>query len=169
MIIDRIRNNFGRDESNLPRVIGTVVLAIPFLLLFIVGHNDSEAAQKLAELEREFRAVAPLPQAAAPSYNASSNLKKALVLGTYKTNLSYHEIKAHYDDQLAKQGWVFYECDQDWVRGRGNTAEYCKGEYRAVIDTQGGQAGYGWDYSFSMSWGIHPDQDAERSRRAGCR
>jgi hypothetical protein len=143
MIIDRIRNYFSRDESNLPLVIAAVVLSITFLLLFIVGHNDSEAEQKLAELEREFRAVAPLPQAAAHRYSAYSKPKHALVIGTYKTNLSYPEIKAHYDDQLSKQGWVFYEGDQDWVRGRGNTAEYCKGEYRAVIDTQGGKRATG--------------------------
>lgn len=139
---------------------------------FAVNGPHAESVQK--QLEVEFKSIEPLPGVRAFDYSATHKTRQALVSNSYKTNLPYPEIRIYYDTELAKHGWTFYEEEQvrDWGEDLGGkSAYYCKGEYRAHIQYAGTRANYGWDYAFSMSWGL--DSVAEKYsnnfRKVGCR
>ena len=135
--------------------------------------NGPKAKLVQNQLENEFKSIEPLPNARACDYNSSHKTKQALVTSNCKTNLSYPEIRAHYDAELAKHGWIFYEEEEmrDWGRDfGGKAARYCKGEYRADLQYAGEQASYGWDYAFSVSWGLDSlaDEYSDKFRKVGC-
>lgn len=136
--------------------------------------NEPKARQVQSDLESEFHAIQPLPQAKSSGYNASHKSSQSLVTSNYQTNLAYSDIRAYYDVELAKHGWTFYEEEQmkDWGRDLGGkSAHYCKAEYRAHLQYAGPQADYGWDFALGLSWGLDAvfDKHSETFRKAGCR
>jgi hypothetical protein len=61
---------------------------------------------------------------------------------------------------------------KDWGQDLGGrTARYCKGKYRADLQYAGERANYGWDYAFSLSWGLDAifEKYPERFYEAGCK
>jgi len=139
---------------------------------FAVNWPKAQLVQ--SQLESEFKSIEPLPGAGAFDYAATHKTRQALVTSKYRTNLPYAEMRAHYDSELARHGWVFYEEEQmrDWgIDFGGKTARYCKGGYRANLEYAGGQADYGWDYAFSVSWGLGSlvDKYSDKFSKAGCR
>ncbi|MCA1594791.1 MAG: hypothetical protein LC754_19615 [Acidobacteria bacterium] len=136
--------------------------------------NGPKAQVVQSQLENEFKSIEPMPSARACDYKATHKTSQALVTCGYSTNLSYADMRAHYDIELARHGWVFYEEDEmrDWGRDfGGKTARYCKGGYRANLQYAGQDAGYGWDYAFSVSWGLDSlvDKYSDKFRKVGCR
>jgi hypothetical protein len=136
--------------------------------------NGPNAAIVQADLEKEFRAIPPLPDAIATRFHASHKARQALVGDTYQTRLKYPEIRDFYDRELAKQGWSFYEEEQmkHWWRDLGGkSARYCKGPYRADLQYAGEGAGYGWDYAFTVSWGLDAifEKYPDLFHKAGCK
>ena len=150
-----------------------VIGFITFTVYDFAMHGP-QAQLVMRRLEDEFKSVEPLPGATAFNYFATHKTRQALVTSNYKTNLTYKEIRAHYDAELARRGWVFYEEDamRDWgVDFGGKTARYCKGSYRANLEYAGEQADYGWDYAFSVSWGLDSlvDKYSDKFTKAGCK
>lgn len=114
------------------------------------------AAEQTA-LEIEFTAVTPVPTAKIVSYNASHKSTQAQVGTTYSSNAPFEDIKAFYDPQLKAHGWHFKDETpvHDWFRDvGGRLVVYCKGPYAATLQYAGRDAGYGWNYSFNLSWGL---------------
>ena len=150
-----------------------VVGFISFMVYdFVFNGPKAQAVQR--QLEAEFKVIEPLPGAEACDYRATHKTSQALVTSKYGTHLPYAEIRAHYDAELAKHGWVFYEEDEmrDWgMDFGGKTARYCKGEYRANLEYAGQQADYGWDYAFSVSWGLDSlaDKYSGKFSKVGCK
>ena len=176
------RRDDGRFNPNVFIVIGGGLAAL-ILIAFFVGFavfwihefdvNEPKAAQVQAVLENEFRAIHPLPAATPLNYGASHKTQQALVSDTYQTSLTYEDIRQFYDAEVAKNGWAFFMEEQvkDWGRDLGGKeARYCKGEYRATLQYAGKQADYGWDYAFSVSWGLDGvlAKYSEPFHQAGC-
>jgi hypothetical protein len=123
--------------------------------------------------ETEFLAIKPLPGATPIGYNASNKPGQALVTDSYRTSLLYPDVRKYYDAELSKRGWSFYleEPMTDWGKDLGGkSARYCKGRYRADLQWAGERADYGWDYAFSMSWGLDAifERYPEPFYKAGC-
>jgi hypothetical protein len=120
------------------------------------------------QLEKEFRAISPLHQAKLVEYEATHRVESALVTGKYETNLSYPEIRAHYETELTRQGWKLYEEVYNLKTSEANLVRYCKGEYRANL-------GYGYagadTYYFDVSWGSDSfvEERSDKFRKVGCR
>ena len=172
---------FQRDDSRIiPAgviVIGVVLVlgvtataALFGFLLYGLRAKDLQASQVQAVLEKEFRAISHLPAATPVGYNTTQNL----VSHHYRTDHSYAEIRKHYDEELLRHGWIFYQEDKvrDWGRDLGGkTAHYCKGEYRVSLQYAGKSADYGWDYTLGLGWGLDAilQKYPEEFKNAGCR
>ena len=139
------------------------VAGLIFILLFVTFFlydyfvNEPKAALVQQELEQEFNAVKPLPQAVACDYHASHKTRQSLVGSSYSTNLTFSEIRAYYDAELTKQGWRFQreKALWDWGRDLGEkSVHYCKGNFTASLEYAGENAGAGWNYALEISWGL---------------
>ncbi len=178
---------FRRDNGRLNPVgfvvLGVMIVGLIPLALFVAFEvfwiyefraNEPNAAIVQADLEREFRAIRPLPDAIAIRSHVSHKTSQALASDTYRTNLKYSQIRDFYDQELTKNGWTLYEEKdmKDWGRDLGGkSARYCKGTYRAALQYAGERADYGWDYAFSVSWGLDAifEKYPEPFYKAGCK
>ena len=165
-----LKSYFRKDDGRLNPLgfIGLGAILIGFIpIAFIIAFeifwnyqfrvNGPKAVAAQAELENEFRSITPLPGATALSYDASNKPGIALVTDTYRTNLPYAEVRKHYDAELSKRGWAFYmeEPLTEWGKDLGGKeTHYCKGRYRAGLQWAGERANDGFDYAFSVSWGL---------------
>src|SRR3989442_4331184 len=134
MIPRSLRRLFRHDDTTVNPVgfivLGVVLVSVlptifvALFMAFMTVHetkNEPRAQQVQNDLESEFRAFQPLPQARSSWYNASHKSSQSLVSSHYQTNLTYSDIRAYYDVELAKHGWKFYEEEQmrDWGRDLG--------------------------------------------------
>lgn len=136
---------------------------LPFILFgaflgyqFIVELPKAEKAQ--AQLEIEFKTIAPLPNATLVKYSASHKTSQALVDATYLTDINPDDIFKHYDEELKQHGWMLQgtKAVKDWDRDLGGkSADYCKGDYGVELFYAGQKAHYGWTYAFSMDWHLN--------------
>jgi hypothetical protein len=153
-----------------------IVLVIAFWVYWVYDFrvNGPKALEAKTELENEFRAIKPVPGATALSYTATHDPGRTLVSDNYRTSLSYPEVRKFYDAELANRGWSFYQEEKmtDWWKDLGGkTARYCKGPYRADLQWAGERADYGWDYTFSLSYGLDAifERHPELFYKAGCK
>ena len=90
--------------------------------------------------------------------SSSSKMSHALVTTTYAMPAEYELLRCHYDEEAAENGWT--PCGEkeiyDWFRDLGGRSRsYCKGELAAKLQYAGARADYGWDFAFSVDWGLH--------------
>lgn len=123
---------------------------------FSTHAEDSAAkAQKIQlDLKSEFQIISP-PQ----NYlEIQHGTLPGLVNTTYKTDLSYENLRAHYHNELTRHGWRFLREDKIKYDGRdygGKQLIYCKGSYAADVQYAGLQeTEFGWKYSFALSFGL---------------
>lgn len=146
-------------------------------IIFVVYNsvvNGPKAELVQGQLVDEFKSIEPPPGSRICDYRATHKPGQALVTGTVCTSLPYAGVRAHYDAELARRGWTFYEEDElrDWGRDfGGRIARYCKGEYRAALQYDGENANDGRDYAFNVSWGLGrvADKSSDKFSKAGCR
>jgi len=166
---------FKKRALQIWRVVGAIwIVGFFVFIVYDYAVNGPKAELVLSKLEDEFRSVAPLPDARSCDYFATHKTQHALVTSKYRTSLPYVSIRAHYDAELTRHGWVFYEEKEtrDWGMDLGGkTARYCKGEYRASLEYAGEQADNGWDYAFSVSWGLGSltDKYSDKFSKVGCK
>ena len=96
------------------------------------------AKQNVPKVKTEFRQIPAVPGATATSDDGFTFDPQHLTEGRlYRTNLSYSEIRAHYDAALSKSGWKFdQEADVKGVDGKnhgGKQVLYSKGDLKARL------------------------------------
>jgi len=136
------------------------------MLVFVMGFlaflawNNYVRAPKAKAVEpllvAGFRLVKRLPQSIPIGYQIFSRGGSASADETYKTKLTYQEIRSHYDRELTRNGWVFQKEKKllDWGKDYGGmTLTYCKGPYQARLDYSGHHSNYEPYFDLSMSWG----------------
>lgn len=121
--------------------------------------NNGPAANKTqSDIEGEFQRITPLPLAVAVEHISMHKTHQGTVNSAYKTDRSYEDIKAYYDKELANRGWRFVRealLTYDGKDNGGKQLFYCKGNYRADLQSAGRQeTEFGWTYSFALSWGL---------------
>jgi len=135
-------------------VIGLATIVI-FTIFWGYKYIFQIPIQKQAELEIEFKAIAPMPNAKLIKYSSSQKITNALVTADYLTDINPVEIFKYYDEQLTQNGWQFQSTTElkDWDRDLGGkTVDYCKGDYAAELQYAGKKANYGWTYALGISW-----------------
>jgi hypothetical protein len=133
--------------------IGSLFVYVPYLNR--VG--DPKADQKLRDLETQFRLIAPPPNVLQRGFESSHKIRVGGISADYKTDMTYAEIRAHYDMELRNQGWSFNKerpVTIWWHDYGGKEAIYCKGIYAATLQYSGHQPGVEWTYHFGLSWGV---------------
>ena len=120
--------------------------------------SEPIAKQKLPEVTREYQQIRSLPGAFVTSDDSGITFDPhhVTVGHLYQTNLTYSEIRAHYDAELARHGWIFKkESNLNGPDGKyhgGKQVFYSKGEFTAFIHHVGEQTKYGYTYYFRVSW-----------------
>jgi hypothetical protein len=137
-------------------VVGLGIFFILILYSQIV--NRPNADESLKSLEKEFAVIAPISSATRLRYESSHKVSLGSVSADYKTNQSYAQIRAHYGDELKKNGWTFVgekPVKIWWHDYGGKEAFYCKGRYTATLQYAGqSEEEFGWTYNFNLSWGL---------------
>jgi len=138
------------------QILSTITL-LTFSGCFDVRENV-EADKMNTAIEDELKTIqTPLTA----SYIRSNTVQKdnlGVVGKTYRTSLTYPELRTYYDAELERRGWRFtrekklqYD-HQD--RGQYHVF-YCKGKYTAHLEYAGGlEDTFGWTYSVAVSWGM---------------
>jgi hypothetical protein len=106
-------------------------------------------------LEAEYETMGQPTAAIRSEYRPSAGLDRALVSAYYRGDLSYLEIRRHYDDAAARQGWQFEE-ESSLPTFAGVTREYCKGEYELALVISDDRQASGWTYALTFHWGGGP-------------
>jgi hypothetical protein len=139
-----------------------VLFAVVFLAYTTYDEIVSEPQSKQFQLdaEKEFRQIQPPPDAVPTSNNPSSTRKThhGVVGMSYRTNLSYPEIRAYYDAELSKHGWKFQREEKVTVWDKdygGKQVFYSKGKYTAAIYYPGEDPNADFKYGLDVSWGLH--------------
>lgn len=140
-------------------IIFVPLAGIGFIVYSIYRDEVAEpiARQKVPEVKNEFRRI-PLLAGATPTSNDGFTFDpRHLNEGRlYRSDLSYSEIKSHYDVQLSKLGWKLdRESQINGVDGKdqgGKYVVYSKGEFSARLHHKGTERDYGYDYHFCVSW-----------------
>lgn len=135
-------------------------IIVPLFFLLYMNYDervDGPAAEKIRdEMEAEFQKISPLPRAVQVQHGSMHKARQGLIRMAYKTELSYSEIKAYYDNELGKQGWRFARESHVKYDGQdygGKELFYCKGNYTTNLYYAGRQEKeFGWTYSFTLAW-----------------
>src|SRR5437763_190225 len=69
--------------------------------------NGPKADATLKDLENEFRHITPVPEATQLGFEFFHKINLGSVGANYRTDKSYKEIRAHYEDELKRNGWRF--------------------------------------------------------------
>jgi len=129
-------------------------------MIYSVLFQTPKAKFVADQLESEFKAIAPSPEAKATHSEKSFKDSQALVLTRYSTSADYRTLSQHYDVELKKQGWrnVSEGTVTNWGRDLGGKkAGYCKGDRFAVLEYIGPVENGSNAFSFSVSWGLSED------------
>lgn len=143
--------------------LGVCALLLPlaaYLVYFAYDQvvNAPRAAGILRNLEDQFKAITPLPNALVVRYGSMHKTHQGHVGSDYKTTRTWDEIRAHYDMELEKHGWRYVKEAKVTSWGHdygGKQAFYCKDSFAATLQYAGQEEQeMGWTYSFSLSWGL---------------
>ena len=156
------------DSKTLPRR-GWIRRNLGWIALIVVGVLGLAASIPLqietnriqSRVEQEFFSITP-PDEAKAIAPASSSTRINAVWSYYISNLSYENLRAYYDKELAKHGWAF-DGEEAAVYGfpgnaerSGKKAFYKKGPYTATIRYAGPQeardSGHSFDFSVEWNW-----------------
>lgn len=158
MFLESLKKLFRRNGGNFILI---AIGAALFVTITIVSvRYDNKAALTQQDLEKEFAQIQHLLEATPIRHCFYSTHKshQALVSNQYKTTLSYPEIRAYYDSELAKHGWKFQREKGVLIWGQnygGKEAIYSKGQYTASLYYAGDDpSARNWTYSLSISWGL---------------
>jgi hypothetical protein len=138
-----------------------------WIALIVVGFLGTAAtvplqikrSQTQTRTEQEFLSITP-PSDARAIRPTSSSTRINAVWNIYISELSYEELCAYYDKELAKRGWEF-DGEESAIYGfpgnaerSGKKAFYKKGIYTATIRYAGPQEAResGYTYGFTVEW-----------------
>ncbi len=135
-----------------------VLIAIALVVELSIWRPDwlvRPADQQQAVVESELDRVSFPPSAALHPVQRGARREKALISRAFDVNIPLNEVQQFFDKEMAGLGWTYISERpiRDWGRDFGGTLrQYCKEPYIADLQYAGRNAGYGWDYSFSISW-----------------
>lgn len=138
------------------------IVAIVFLLSFLMFYTykvitcPDERIQR--DVEKFFLEIQPMPGSTAVASHPITIYKPciATIGNYYNVKADDDEIRQYYNDELAKHGWAFHKEKKvfDWEKDYGGKEFfYCKGEYRAIIQTASREeAEFGWTFALDISY-----------------
>ena len=137
-----------------------ILLAFGILALLIIilstawGFRHGIPPTK-AQVENELAEIAPPSGAVIAQHVSVYRWTYGNVGNHYQANLSYDQIRAHYDVELARHGWKFrkHKPLTSWGKDLGESQTcYYKGNRGADIYFTG-NAAVGYRYALNVTWG----------------
>jgi len=132
-----------------------VVVSICFLLVAPKIYRNSLRAK--AKLENELTQITPPPGATFVHHYYILKMTSGVVSDDYRGDLSYDQIRAHYDKELAAHGWSFRAKNSltTWGKDLGKSETiYCRGNEAADIFWTGTeQTRQRVRFVLSLKWG----------------
>ena len=111
-------------------VLGSGLLISTTVLLLILIY-DIRHSPRLADVENELAEIVPPPGAVATQHNSIYKWTFGTVGNYYQSNLTYDQLRAYYDVELARHGWKFHKKVplKNWGKDLGESSTvYCKGD-----------------------------------------
>lgn len=134
---------------------GLCLLAIVALWLGLPSYLSSLRTK--AQLEKEFLELPIPPGITIEHHSATAKTTRGNVESSFNGNLSYEQVRAHYDTELGRRGWVFREQNPLKTFGKDlaqSETIYCRGDRAAIIFWTGAlHRDVGFLYGLSFSWG----------------
>jgi hypothetical protein len=136
-----------------------LLAAAAYVAILISGIKAEERSKAMqAELESDYKALPSFPRATRLGNTTGRKSSNGIVGATYSTSATLPEIRAYYDSVLLPRGWRL--ADEEQLRYWGNdlggySVYYKRDRFTASIQYAGQRAQYGWDYAFTLSWGLH--------------
>jgi hypothetical protein len=138
-----------------------IVIAFGFVAIVLMSFVRAvrHAPLTQAEVETELNQIAAPQGAAVTQHNVTNKWAHGNVGDYYRADLSYDQIRAHYDVELARHGWKFQKQVPltSWGKDMGESQTfYCKGDRTADIYFTGReQSRLGYRYALDISWGLY--------------
>jgi hypothetical protein len=137
---------------------GAIVLGVVATILMLLGYFvlDATAAQAERALAEEFSRLSMPPTAALIDRTYVHKPGKAVVGATYRAPVSYTDLRAYYDDELGRNGWIFQTEDRVTVWDKdlgGHQACYRKHEFGATLFYYGDQSAAPRTFGLDLTWG----------------
>jgi hypothetical protein len=126
-----------------------------FLIKYVV--QEAQLALEMRQrLDRELASIPVPPQATQTGHVASFKWTQGTTANYYATRLSYDEIRAYYDLELANRGWKFYGESklETWGKNLGESERiYCREPLAVSIYFTGkNETAFGFRYSVGVNW-----------------
>ena len=141
----------------------TLLLALGIGLLTFIIISTLWAFRRVpprqADIENELNQIASPAGATATQHNVINKWTHGNIGNYYRADLSYDQIRAHYDAELARHGWTFQKQVPltSWGKDMGESQTfYCKGNHTADIYFTGREESrLGYRYALDVSWGLY--------------
>ena len=136
-----------------------LLVAAVYVAVLITGTEAEQRSKAMqARLEAEFAALPSFPRATKVSDSFGRKSGHGIIGASYSSSATLPEIRAYYDSVLLPRGWHLSSEEplRDWGNDLGGyTIHYRKDQFKASLQYAGQRAHYGWDYGFTLSWGLH--------------
>ena len=120
-------------------------------------YSEPDGAAKQAALVRQFDAIQKLPGSIPTELNQIYKTERGKI-GFYNSEQSDDQIKAYYDNELARLGWKYIGEKKVEKFGKfsgGSQFLFCNGEVAATLFTTAtDKAWLGYTYSLALNWGM---------------
>lgn len=141
-------NTLNRD-SKILLIIAALVFTSFIIFIAHSEYKEYQGRQNYPLVKREFDQIQQPPDAAPTSENSgTSAYGNASAGNSYRTNLSYSDVKAHFDTELSKHGFELEKESESYGR---KYVSYKKGELTVFI-THMDVKYPDYTYHFSLSW-----------------
>jgi hypothetical protein len=138
-----------------------IVIAFGFVAIVLASYLRAirRAPVTQAEVETELNQIATPSGATVTQHSISNKWTQGVIGNYYRADLSYQQIRAHYDTELARRGWTFQKQVPltSWGKDMGESQTfYCKGDHTADIYFTGREEPrLGYRYALDISWGLY--------------
>lgn len=89
-------------------------------------------------------------------YRVTHKFASALLVAAYSSEVSYSDLRKHYDVELKKHGWVYKKEQSETTQGQevsgAKLCYYQKDSYKLTLYYTGNQKNF--DYSIALGWGL---------------
>ena len=137
-----------------------VLLCFGVLLLLVIILSTAWQFRHIpptrAQVESELAEIASPDGATFSSHNSDYRWTRGHIANYYQSNLTYDQIRAHYDSELARHGWTFrkHRPLTNWRKDLGESQTcYSKGNYEVDIYFTG-NSGANYRYAVIVTWGM---------------
>ncbi len=137
-----------------------VLLAFGIVVLLIIILSTAWGFRHIpptrGQIEKELAEILPPPGAVVTQHVDTYKWTYGNIGNCYQSNLTYEQVRAHYDVELARHGWTFRKKVPltSWGKDLGESQTcYYKGNYGVDIYFTG-ESGAGYRYVLNVTWGM---------------